>query len=470
MSLGKNTIMTFALNVTTAPPDDNSVGNLWDQFSPLSKLITIAAVNNRAEFEGGQAGSAANERKVLGDATDSGLLRFCDKLCDVDDIRNGFAPVFSIPFNSKNKWALTATRVPGDNDKYVVMIKGAPEYVLKKCGRYYHRERELVMEEGFSEDMLEAYNSFGSLAERVIGHAFKVPFRLSFLSLLANIFCFLRATIQTSFVFAQVIPAGPVPASEDEAESMGFLDDFVFVGLLSLMDPPRVAVPAAVDQCRSAGVGVTMVTGDHPLTAEAIARKCGIITLPTRREVAAMRNVSEEEVPLDDPDIEALVVTGGMIPGFKTDEDWDVVLDKPELVFARTTPQQKLLIVANFQRRGEIVAVTGDGVNDSPALRKANIGVAMGNPDSSEVAREAADVVLLDDDFSSLVAAITEGRLLYDNLKKTIAYTLAHIPPETFPVLLNLAFGMPLGLGPLLVLSIDLLTEQVREPGSVAND
>jgi sodium/potassium-transporting ATPase subunit alpha len=137
-------------------------------------------------------------------------------------------------------------------------------------------------------------------------------------------------------------------------------------------------------------------------------------------------------------------------------------MEKDELVFARTTPQQKLEIVKNFQRRKEIVAVTGDGVNDSPALRKANIGVAMGSPESSEVAREAANVVLLDDDFASLVAAITEGRVLYDNLKKTIAYTLAHIPPETFPVILNLALGMPLGLGSLLVLSIDLFTEQAR--------
>ena len=261
---------------------------------------------------------------------------------------------------------------------------------------------------------------------------------------------------------AQVVPAGQVPGSEEEAESLGFLDDFTFCGLLSLIDPPRDAVPPAVDQCRSAGVGVTMVTGDHPLTAEAIARKCNIITRPTRREVAAMKDVEESSVPFNDPDVEALVITGGMIPDLKTDAQWDEVMEKEELVFARTTPQQKLQIVANFQRRKEIVAVTGDGVNDSPALRKADIGVAMGNPESSEVAREAADVVLLDDDFASLVAAIEEGRVLYDNLKKTIAYTLAHIPPETFPVILALAFGMPLGLGPLLVLSIDLFTEQAR--------
>lgn len=145
----------------------------------------------------------------------------------------------------------------------------------------------------------------------------------------------------------------------------------------------------------------------------------------------------------------------------KTDSDWDKVLCKDEIVFARTTPQQKLKIVENFQRRGEIVAVTGDGVNDAPALRKANIGVAMGNPESSEVAREAASVVLLDDNFASLVAAITEGRVLYDNLKKTIAYTLVHIAPETIPVILALALGMPLGLGSCSCCAIDLVTEQV---------
>ena len=130
-------------------------------------------------------------------------------------------------------------------------------------------------------------------------------------------------------------------------------------------------MPGAVESCRSAGVNVTMVTGDHPLTAEAIARKCGIITRPTRREVAAETGRDESDVPIDDPDVEALVIAGGDIVDFKTDEDWDKVLEKGELVFARTTPQQKLEIVSHCQRRGDIVAVTGDGVNDAPALRKA---------------------------------------------------------------------------------------------------
>lgn len=434
-SLGKSSIMTFALNVTTVPDtaDAAGSGNLFDAFSPLSKLLTIACVNNKAQFEGGATAAATgmDERRVLGDATDSGLLRFCDKLVDVDDTRDAFASIFAIPFNSKNKWALNMVSIPGDPSSALVMIKGAPEYVHQRCTQYFYRGASHAMDDDFTEDMMEAYQSFGTLAERVIGHAFKVVPR----------------------------PA-TLPTTQEEAEAVGLVSDFVFCGLLSLIDPPRDAVPPAVESCRRAGVGVTMVTGDHPLTAEAIARKCNIITLPTRREVAAEYGVEESEVPFDDPNVEALVITGAMIPDLKTDEDWDKVMDKAELVFARTTPQQKLQIVENFQRRREVVAVTGDGVNDAPALRKADIGVAMGNPDSSEVAREAADVVLLDDNFASLVAAITEGRVLYDNLKKTIAYTLAHIPPETFPVILNLAFGMPLGLGSLLVLSIDLITEQ----------
>ena len=146
--------------------------------------------------------------------------------------------------------------------------------------------------------------------------------------------------------------------------------------------------------------------------------------------------------------------------GDLTEQDWDDILSKREVVFARTSPQQKLKLVENYQRRGEVVAVTGDGVNDSPALKRAQIGVAMGSENASDVAREAADIILMDDNFASIVGAIEEGRTLFDNLKKTIAYTLAHLWPELIPVFLNLAFSFPLGMNGLLILTIDLLTEQ----------
>lgn len=197
-----------------------------------------------------------------------------------------------------------------------------------------------------------------------------------------------------------------------------------------------------------------MVTGDHPLTAEAIARKAGIIQGRTRTQLAFVRGLTEDQIAYDDADFDSVVVTGAQLRGF-SQRDWDGILCKREIVFARTTPQQKMDIVTQCQDKGEIVAVTGDGVNDGPALKKSHIGVAMGGPSASDVARDAAEMVLIDDNFASIIDAVIEGRLLFDNLKKTVAYTLTHLLPEAFPIMLNLLFGFPLGLTGLLILTID---------------
>jgi sodium/potassium-transporting ATPase subunit alpha len=182
----------------------------------------------------------------------------------------------------------------------------------------------------------------------------------------------------------------------------------VFAGLISLVDPPKPGVEEAIDVCRDAYIRLTMVTGDHPLTAEAIARKVGIITLPTAREVAAEDGVAEEAVPLSDERVQAVVISGYAL-GELTPAQWDTLLAKEEVVFARTSPQQKLEICEGYQRLGHIVAMTGDGVNDSPALKKANIGVAMGSAAASDVAREAADILIMDDNFASIVHAVEMG-------------------------------------------------------------
>jgi len=155
--------------------------------------------------------------------------------------------------------------------------------------------------------------------------------------------------------------------------------------------------------------------------------------------------------------VDAIVVSGDQLKNFQN-PDWDRVLAHKEIVFARTSPQQKLIIVENNQERGFIVAVTGDGVNDSPALKKANIGVAMGIT-GSDISKEAADMILLDDNFSSIVAGIEEGRLIFDNLKKSIAYTLEHLTPEVIPYLMYFLLGIPLPLTVVLVLCIDLGTD-----------
>ena len=203
------------------------------------------------------------------------------------------------------------------------------------------------------------------------------------------------------------------------------------------MDPPKKGVSEAITIARNAGIRVFMVTGDHPLTAEAIARKVGIIQYGVTAEELAKKRKCDLEM-IDPRDATAAIVYGPNLDKY-TREDWDdLLIGKQEIVFARITPQQKVEIVQNLQEREEKVIVTGDGVNDAIALKKADIGVAMGRG-GSDVAKEAADVLFMDDDFASIVMAIKEGRTLFDNLKKAIAYTLCHCILELAPILLNFA-------------------------------
>eukprot|EP01083_Nonionella_stella_P279927 952141_1 len=236
-----------------------------------------------------------------------------------------------------------------------------------------------------------------------------------------------------------------------------------FVGLMSMIDPPRPGVPTAVGLCQSAGIKVIMVTGDHPITAKAIAKKVGIICGETVDDVAERTGVPATDVKQCDvtaavvhgADLQALLDTGNeaLIRHF-----WNETLSKDSIVFARTSPQQKLLIVSAVQERGGIVAVTGDGVNDSPALKKADIGVAMGMT-GTDVAKDAADMILLDDNFASIVNGVEEGRIIFDNLKKSIAYTLSSNIPEIAPFLINVIAGIPLPLSTVMILMVDLGTD-----------
>jgi Ca2+-transporting ATPase len=212
--------------------------------------------------------------------------------------------------------------------------------------------------------------------------------------------------------------------------------DLIFIGLVAMFDPPREEVPKAIAQCHQAGIKVTMVTGDYGLTAEAIARQIGLVSDKVR------------------------VVTGEGMGHLSDAQLKQVVKYRHGLVFARMSPEHKLRLVQAYKDIGEIVAVTGDGVNDAPALRAANIGIAMGQ-NGTDVAREAADIVLTDDNFATIVVAIEQGRAIYQNIRKFMTYILASNTPEIVPFLGMVAFKIPPALTILQILAVDLGTDMV---------
>jgi len=246
-----------------------------------------------------------------------------------------------------------------------------------------------------------------------------------------------------------------------DIEEVNFpLDNLRFLGLVSMIDPPRGTVPDAINKCRMAGIKVIMVTGDHPVTAKAIAKSVGIISAGSKtiEDVALEQRTTVDRV---NPRLaNAAVVNGAQIKDLTANELEDVVRYHSEIVFARTSPQQKLITVEACQNLGHKVAVTGDGVNDSPALKKADIGIAMGIA-GSDVSKQAADLILLDDNFASIITGIEEGRLIFDNLKKSILYTLTHTFGELSPFLVCILAGIPLPLGTIHVLFIDLATDMI---------
>ena len=220
----------------------------------------------------------------------------------------------------------------------------------------------------------------------------------------------------------------------DDYDPSHLEEDLTLLGLVGLEDPYRPEVPDAIRKCKQAGIKVIMVTGDHPQTARAIARQIGLV---------------ETELPV--------VITGEQLRRL-SDTQLQLTLDGPEVHFARVSANQKLRIVEALQAKRHVVAVTGDGVNDAPALRKADIGIAMGQS-GTDVARAAADMVLIDDNFASIVSAIEEGRAIYANVRKFLTYILTHNVAELVPYLAFVLFKIPLPLTVMQILAIDLGTD-----------
>merc|ERR1711884_766382 len=360
-------------------------------------LSRVAALCNRAEFKPGQDNVPILKREVNGDASEAALLKCCElTMGKVMDFRQKNKKVCEIPFNSTNKYQVSIHETEDKSDpSYLLVMKGAPERILDRCSTIIIDGEEKELDDNWKDRFNTAYMELGGLGERVLG------------------FC--------DFMLDEEEYPNGYPFDADDVNFP--ITGLRFVGLMSMIDPPRAAVPDAVAKCRSAGIKVIMVTGDHPITAKAIARSVGIISEGTETVEDIAARTGRDVKDINPRDARAAVVHGGELKDLNEKQIDEILMYHTEIVFARTSPQQKLIIVEGCQRMGAIVAVTGDGVNDSPALKKADIGVAMGIA-GSDVSKQAADMILLDDNFASIVTGVEEGRLIFDNLKKSFAFAL----------------------------------------------
>jgi sodium/potassium-transporting ATPase subunit alpha len=281
-------------------------------------------------------------------------------------------------------------------------MKGAPEAVLGSCDSAAFRDGVLTLNDERVKGIMDAYSGMMGQGYRVMG-----------------------------FAYRQLAGTEDAENMDDEAIETGL----VFAGIMGLADPPRPEVAEAVAKCKSAGIRVVMITGDASGTALAIGRQVGLALEGTR--------------VVDGPELNSM-----------SDSELASLLSGSEPVFSRMTPRHKMRIVSVLKDEGERVAVTGDGVNDAPALKMADIGIAMGAA-GTDVAREAADMVLLDDNFASIVSAVEEGRAVFDNIRKFITYIFAHLTPEAVPYILFSISNIPLPLTVMQILAIDLGTETI---------
>ncbi len=340
----------------------------------IELLLRIGALNNNAELKNGNLIGDPTEGSLIVSAAKAGLIK--------EDLEIEYPRLDEIEFTSERKLMTTIHNHHGEKVAYV---KGAPEVLLKMCNYIYINGKAKKLTEQEKKEILEINNEFADDALRVLGFAYKT-----------------------------LVDTNPEK-------------NLIFVGLQGMIDPPREEVKIAIEKCKKAGIRVIMITGDHEVTAKAVANEIGL---------------------------KGKAITGQHMDEIKNLED----LVDEIAIFARVNPEHKIKIIDALKKKGHIVAMTGDGVNDAPALKKADIGIAMGIT-GTDVSKEASSMILTDDNFASIVNAIEEGRGIYDNIKKYVEYLLSSNLGEILTIFFAGVLGMGLPVVAIQILWINLVTD-----------
>ena len=377
----------------------------------LNRLVRFSHLASNAQVV---APSADNPNyTILGDPTEACLNVLAEKAgINLNDNHTWAPRIKEIPFDSDRKRMTTVHKLESglDGSYHISITKGAPKEVMELCSDYFDNQgmiKSLTATE--RQAILAANDKFARDGLRVLAVAYR--------------------------------PLDSEHIGEDRWDMQTLEDSMVFLGLVAMSDPPRQGVREAIEKCHRASIRIIMVTGDYGLTALSIAKKIGIVQGDDARVVSGL-----ELAAMDDDQLKEAL--------------------KGEIVFARVAPEQKYRVVNALQELGEVVAVTGDGVNDAPALKKADIGVAMG-VSGTDVAKESADMILTDDHFVSIVHAVEEGRAVYRNIQKFLTYIFNSNTPEAVPSAFFLfSLGrIPLPLTVMQILAIDLGTDMVPALG-----
>ena len=385
------------------------------KYPAILSTLWLGLINNDSTIETTGENESQPTYRIIGDPTEGSLLVAAAKAGAIHiDIDEAYPRENEVPFDSERKRMITIHDVtdpkaedlsPFHDEKHkgwdVIAVKGAPDIVLDLCTQYQGMDdKPLPMTKEARESILAANDAMTKDALRVLGLAYRLD---------------------------KDVPNDPEKIKADELEK-----DLVFVGLVGMIDPPRTEVKPALEHARHAGIRTVMITGDFPNTAKAIAEAIGLLR-PGKKVLTG--------AALDDMDDEELK---------KIIEDTDV--------FARVSPEHKMRIVDALQANDEIVAMTGDGVNDAPAIKRADIGVAMGIT-GTDVAKETADMVLTDDNYASIVAAVEQGRIIYSNIRKFVFFLLSSNVAEIMIIFLATLAGLPAPLTAIQLLWLNLITD-----------